>query len=59
MAKQRVRIFVKGKVQGVFYRASTVEFVKLNEVAVKGYVNNRRLSNEQGACDGKNFTSII
>ena len=38
MAKQRVRLFVTGKVQGVFYRANTQQ--KAIELNITGWVRN-------------------
>ncbi len=38
MAQQALRIRVKGKVQGVFFRASTKE--KADELDIKGWVRN-------------------
>ena len=36
--KKRVHIFISGRVQGVFFRASTVR--KANELGIKGWVRN-------------------
>ncbi|MGB7291259.1 MAG: acylphosphatase [Thermodesulfobacteriota bacterium] len=39
MSKERVNIIVEGRVQGVFYRARTIE--KARELQLNGWVKNR------------------
>jgi len=40
MDKKRVRLIIQGKVQGVFFRASTKD--KAKELGLSGFVMNRR-----------------
>ena len=39
MASRRVQVVVKGRVQGVFFRASTLE--RAQELGLRGWVRNR------------------
>jgi acylphosphatase len=58
MAKQRVRLFIKGKVQGVFFRQALKVMAKKNNV--KGWVRNLNDGRVEAVLEGEDLdVSII
>lgn len=51
MAKQRVRLFIKGKVQGVFFRQALKVMAKKNNV--KGWVRNLNDGRVEAVLEGE------
>ena len=49
-SQRRVRLEIYGKVQGVFFRASTRE--KAREHGITGWVKNRRDGSVEAVCEG-------
>ena len=59
MENKRVRLLIRGKVQGVFFRASTKD--KAKQLGLKGFVRNRQDGSVEVIADGheKELTKLI
>jgi len=58
MDKKRLHLIIQGKVQGVFFRASTKE--KASELGLKGFVRNREDGTVEVIAEGnKNQLQIL